>query len=416
MNRIYVLLLFLCLVLSTTSSAQKIATLEVELAKPTQGLYIPISIDLDDITLLPENELNLSIVRGNEKIQIPFQIRDGENRTLYWFVKNENNTQDKLVYELAKGEGLENHNLIQAKTEDGILTIHSGDKNFLGYYYETAPLPEGVDPSYQRSGFIHPLYTPHGQVLTRIQPPDHYHHYGIWNPWTQVSFEGDTVDFWNLGSKQGTVRFANFVSISEGPVFCEYQALHQHVAFKKDGTEKVALNELQSVRIYWPVNQDYYIADITSELNCATKSPFLIKEYRYAGLGWRATEKWDKNNSEILTSEGKTRKDADGSLARWCIVQGQLDDDYGGAVMMSYPTNYNHPEPLRVWPENMMNDRGDVYANFCPTKNMDWQLDPGKRYVLKYRFVVFNGHFTKEKAESAWQYFASPPKVSVKMN
>lgn len=416
MKRVYVLLLFLCLVLSTTSIAQKIATLEVELAKPTQGLYIPVSIDLDDVTLLPENKLNLSEVRGSQKIQIPFQIRDGENRTLYWCVINENNTQDKLVYELEKGEGSENQNLIQAKTEDGILTIHSSDKNFLGYHYETAPLPEGVDPSYKRSGFIHPLYTPNGQILTRIQPPDHYHHYGIWNPWTQVVFEGDTVDFWNLGSKQGTVRFANFVSISEGPVFCEYQALHQHIVFKKDGTEKVALNELQSVRVYQTGSQDYYIADITSELNCATKSPFLIKEYRYAGLGWRATEKWDKNNSEILTSEGKTRKDADGSLARWCIVQGQLDDDYGGAVMMSYPTNYNHPEPLRVWPENMMNDRGDVYANFCPTKNMDWQLDPGKRYVLKYRFVVFNGHFTKEKAESTWQYFASPPKVSVKMN
>ena len=136
MNRIYVLLLFLCPVLSTTSIAQKIATLEVELTKPAQGLYIPVSIELDDVTLLSENELNLSEVRDNEKIRIPIQIRDGENRTLYWLVKNENNTRDKLVYELAKGEGLENQNLIQAKTENGILTIHSGDKNLLGYYYE----------------------------------------------------------------------------------------------------------------------------------------------------------------------------------------------------------------------------------------------------------------------------------------
>jgi hypothetical protein len=33
--------------------------------------------------------------------------------------------------------------------------------------------------------------------------------------------------------------------------------------------------------------------------------------------------------------------------------------------------------------------------------------------VLKYRFVVFNGHFDKEKAEAAWHYFAYPPKVVV---
>ncbi|MEJ2649552.1 MAG: PmoA family protein [Sedimentisphaerales bacterium] len=413
MRRFYLSSIILSLSILTMSNAQRIATLEVELAKPAQELDVPARIELDNITLLPDKDLSLVEIRGNERIQVPVQILDGEQRTLYWIIKSDNNQQSNRTYELMKGEGISNPNLIQAKAEDGILTIHSGEKNFLSYYYKTLVPPEGVDPAYQRSGFIHPLYTPHGQALTRIQPPDHYHHYGLWNPWTQVSFEGDTIDFWNLASKQGTVRFAKFLSISEGPVFCEYQALHEHVVLKNDA-DKVALNELQSVRIYQSGDQDYYIADITSELNCATESPFLILEYRYAGLGWRATEKWDKNNSEVLTSEGKTRKDADGSLARWCIVQGQLDDDYGGAVMMSYPTNYNHPEPLRVWPEDMMNNRGDVYANFCPTKNMDWQLEPGKRYVLKYRFVVFNGHFTKEKAESAWQYFASPPKVNVK--
>jgi hypothetical protein len=150
-------------------------------------------------------------------------------------------------------------------------------------------------------------------------------------------------------------------------------------------------------------------------VNCATESPFLILEYRYAGLGWRATEQWNDDNSEVLTSEGKTRADADGSLARWCIVQGEVDGDYAGVVMMSYPTNYNHPEPLRIWPPKM-NNRGDVFANFCPTKNLDWLLNPGQRYVLKYRFLVYNGRMAKEKAESAWQYYTKSPKITVKMN
>ncbi len=47
-------------------------------------------------------------------------------------------------------------------------------------------------------------------------------------------------------------------------------------------------------------------------------------------LGWRTTEKWDNKNSMVLTSEGKTRKEADGSKARWCIVQGEIDNDYAG--------------------------------------------------------------------------------------
>jgi hypothetical protein len=299
---------------------------------------------------------------------------------------------------------------------EGMLTINNNGKNILRYNYKTVYPPTGVDTVYRRSGFIHPLWSPRGQELTRINAPDHYHHWGLWNPWTQVLFEGDTVDFWNLAKKQGTVRFANFVSTTSGNVFAEYKALHQHVVFKKNGDEKVALNEVQTVRVYQPgINQIYYIADITIQLNCATESPVLLLEYRYGGLGLRATQQWDSATSQTITSEGKVRKEADGSRARWCMVQGAVDKDHAGLIMMSYPTNYNYPEPLRVWPENM-NKRGDVFLNFSPTKNMNWIISPGKDYVLRYRFLVFNDDFSKEKAERAWQDFAEPPIITIKKN
>jgi hypothetical protein len=81
---------------------------------------------------------------------------------------------------------------------------------------------------------------------------------------------------------------------------------------------------------------------------------------------------------------------------------------------MSFPSNYNHPEPLRIWPEN--SNGGEMFAMFAPTKTKDWALTPGNTYVLKYRFNVYNGRISKEKAESGWQYYSSPPKVTVKMN
>jgi len=267
---------------------------------------------------------------------------------------------------------------------------------------------------YKRSGFIHPLWSPHGQVLTRIQPPDHYHHYGIWNPWTHVAFEGDTIDFWNINSRQGTVRFADFVSVENGPVFAEFKALHDHVVFKKGGGEKIAMKELQGVRVFSPgKNSDFFIVDFNILMNCAGESPVKLLEYRYAGLGWRTTREWDNKNSMVLTSEGKTRKDADGSKARWCIVQGAIGNEYAGVVMMSFPSNYNFPEPLRIWPENQYK-RGDMFANFCPTKDMDWLLVPRKNYALRYRFLVYNGKIEKDKASNAWEYFANPPVISIK--
>ena len=84
--------------------------------------------------------------------------------------------------------------------------------------------------------------------------------------------------------------------------------------------------------------------------------------------------------------------------------------------MMSYPANYNHPEPLRIWPENANGTRGDMFANFSPTKDKDWLLQPGKKSTLRYRFIVFNGEFTGQKAEAGWHYFASPPAVEVTKN
>jgi hypothetical protein len=54
-----------------------------------------------------------------------------------------------------------------------------------------------------------------------------------------------------------------------------------------------------------------------------------------------------------------------------------------------------------------------MFANFCPAKDMDWVMEPGRPCRLKYRLLVYNGKLTARQAEAAWHYFASPPKVTV---
>jgi hypothetical protein len=414
MKNIFLLFLPVLLTLKISVYAQRIASLEVKAQKNNSALEIPVQVNLDAITLLPDSILQLVEIKGKSKTPVAYQVEFEDHRILHWII--EPGANNKLrIFELVKGKPMENATQIKTQTEDGFLIISNNNKNLLRYNYKTIYPPAGVDTVFKRSGFIHPLWSPRGQELTRIHPPDHYHHWGLWNPWTEVLFEKDTVDFWNLAKKQGTVRFANFISTTNGNVYAEYKALHEHVVFKKSGSEKVAINEVQSVRIYQPVINNYYIADISIRLNCASESPVLLLEYRYGGLGLRATKEWNKNNSRIITSEGRDRKEADGSRARWCMAQGAVDGDSAGLVMMSYPTNYNYPEPLRVWPEDM-NNRGDVFLNFSPTKNMNWQLKPGKEYVLKYRLLIFNDTFSKETAETAWQNFADPPDINVKIN
>ena len=98
---------------------------------------------------------------------------------------------------------------------------------------------------------------------------------------------------------------------------------------------------------------------------------------------------------------GNDRSTADGSLAEWVLVQGQLGGDYGGILLMGSSENEHHPEPIRVWPE------GDVFLCMFPTKFEDWKLLPDTIYTLKYRMIIFDGEFTKRDAQDAWNEFRS---------
>ena len=163
------------------SYSQKIASFEVELSKSTFGMDIPVSVTLDDITYTADTLLNLYEVKGNVKKPVAFQIEQGDSRKLHWMVTTGTGTGEKHLFELVREKPVLTEG-VKASVIDGALIIHKGDQNLLQYYFKTVYPPQGIDTAFRRSGFIHPLWSPKGQVLTRIQPPDHYHHYGIWNP------------------------------------------------------------------------------------------------------------------------------------------------------------------------------------------------------------------------------------------
>ena len=171
----------LLLLTGTFCHAQKIASLEVNLNKPASGLKIPVSINLDEITYLSDTLLALYETSDGRTEPVPFQIEPGNPRKMTWLVVSGKEENEKHTYALESQKSIFPFT-VNAKLKDGTLLIHSGEKNLLQYFFKTVYPPAGVDTAYRRSGFIHPLWSPHGQELTRIQPPDHFHHYGIWNP------------------------------------------------------------------------------------------------------------------------------------------------------------------------------------------------------------------------------------------
>ncbi len=407
------ILIILLLIINTCLYAQELTRFTLLINE--ERIDAPVSVALDGINYnTDQGNLVLYEISGKNETMVPSQIEPGHSARLWFILKGVTAKNSKRSFVLKQEADADKAiTEVRLKKQHMDLNITSGNKPVLSYRYEMTFPPEGVNPLYKRSGFIHPLVSPGGEILSRIQAPDHYHHYGIWGPWTLTHIDDREVDFWNLAKGQGTVRFAAFLSETEGPIFSGFKALQQHIDFGATGEDQVAMNEILEVRT-WNAGENVWIVDYTTSLNSPLPNGIMLDAYRYGGgIGFRATENWHKDNCTVLTSEGKTRPDADGSNARWCIVEGESSAAAGqsGILFLSHPSNRMHPEPMRVWPLDANGGRGDMYFEFVPIRHEDWKLETRKDYTLKYRMVIFDGKMDASTAEMYWNSFAGMPQI-----
>lgn len=276
-----------------------------------------------------------------------------------------------------------------------------GNKPVFSFNYQTIYPPLGTDTVYKRSGFIHPLRTMGGEVLTNLSPSDHYHHFGLWYAWTKTTFEGNEIDFWNLNKKQGTVRFRQFNRISD----IGFNATLDHIVYPDSSAEKVAMHEELDIKVGQSSLPGYYM-DYNTTLKCAGDSPIILEVHRYGGLVIRVREDWNTSSAEMMTSEGLSRSKADGSHARWAYFQGKAGKGDACILILSNPSNLNHPEPLRVWDEKVNLSKGDVMWNFSPTKERPYTLKPGEVLKLSYRIYISDNTINEALAENLWEYYS----------
>ncbi|HSH19260.1 MAG TPA: PmoA family protein [Draconibacterium sp.] len=409
------LIVIFSILFSFQLSAQELAKFKVQIEE--DRIDAPVSVSLDGINYNTDkgNLVLYEITASGEK-EIPCQVETGYSARLWFMLKgvSAKNSERQFVLKLEEKSTAVKSN-VSLKKDHKDLSLLVNEKPILNYRFATTYPPDGLSPLYKRSGFIHPLWSPGGEVLTRIQAPDHYHHYGIWGPWTKTTIDDRAVDFWNLIAGEGTVKFAGFLSEAEGAVFSGFKALQQHIDFGAKGEDQVALNEILDVRA-WNIGKGVWMVDYTTSINSPLPNGIMLDAYRYGGgIGFRATEKWHKDNCTVLTSDNKTRIDADGSYAKWCIVEGESATTEGrsGILFMSHPSNRMHPEPIRVWPLDANAGRGDMYFEFVPIRHDDWKLEPKKNYTLKYRMIVFDGKIDAKTAEMYWNSFAKNPQIEI---
>ncbi len=303
----------------------------------------------------------------------------------------------------------------QTDTAKGELALSVAGKKAFTYHTAKTGFPPNrpdLKPIFHRAGYLHPVLTPGGTLVTDDYPANHKHHHGIWFSWSHALFEGRTNDYWNMGEGKGTMEFVALDQTWNGPVHAGFTSRHQHIDLTS-GTPKPALNETWNIRLF-AVGPDaarpYFLFDLDVTNACATTAPVKLPEYRYGGMCVRGNWAWNgKTNAHLLTSEGETnraRGDKNQVHARWAHLGGRVSGQFAGIAALAHPSNFRAPEPLRTNP-------AEPYFNFTPQQAGDLDITPDRPFVARYRWVVADGQPDRAELDRLWNDYAHPPVVRV---
>ncbi len=344
------------------------------------------------------------VLRDGAGAAVPLQV-DAEGTA--WFILDRLDAGQTQTYRLEPAQATPEG--VTVAEDQGRVRFSLGEQPVVEYHVWLSRLPrKNIDLIYKRGGYLHPVHTPGGRVVTDDYPANHIHHHGIWAAWTKTVFQGRTPDFWNMGAGTGTVKVEALDQTWDGPVHGGLRARHRYVDLT--ASEPItALNEQWELRVYRVPSTDrpYHIFDLKLTQTAAMDSALGLPQYRYGGVGFRGHWDWNgAENTDFLTSEGKDRSNGHATRARWCHIGGKIDGEPAGIAMLDHPDNFEAPQPMRIHPS-------EPFFNYAPSQAGDWSIEPGEPYVARYRFVVYDGLPDAADLDRLWNDYAHPPVARV---
>jgi len=286
-------------------------------------------------------------------------------------------------------------------------TLADGVQRRLFAFQHDELLPPGIKPVYRRAGFIHPVLTPSGQVISGSFAPDHAHHHGIWTAWSHTEFQGRHPDFWNVHEETGRVEYLGLGPRWIGPVDSGFTATMRSLDTRTDpATEVLAETWRVTTLVPRPGATETIFELETTQRNVA-KDPLTLTKHIYGGLGFRGLPAWTVDAPlTFVTSEGQVgRKAGDGQRVRWFAFAGPTAQGRGGIAILAHPDNVNFPQWTRFNPK-------DPFVAFTPVHDGPLTIKPEETLTQRFRFVVFDGEPDLARLEDCWQGFARPPRAT----
>lgn len=296
-----------------------------------------------------------------------------------------------------------------AETDDTIRITLRG-KPVLEYVKTARPVPDGIDEHFGRSGYIHPVYSPTGQEITGDYPPDHAHQHALFFAWTKAKFDGRKVDFWNQAKQLAGVEFREIVNVERAEEHVSFSAKHAFTV--GTGDERVdALHEVWTVTVH-RTPEDHFLFDVESVQKCASDEPLILPEYHYGGMALRGNSQWlhekgdrhhEPNGFRFLTSDGKDRLEGNHTRPNWVALTGRLDEQDVSLAVLCSPRNFRAPQHVRLHPDK-------PYFCFAPMVAGRFEIEPGGKYVSRYRYLVTSDAADSKTIDEHWRQFADGEK------
>jgi hypothetical protein len=275
----------------------------------------------------------------------------------------------------------------------GRLTITDGSKPVLTYNFNTVPVPAGVTGIYAvaRSNYVHPLYGPEGEVLTKDYSPDHPHHRGIYWAWPELTWKGDKRD---LHALQGV--FARPLRIVRKDVSNGSALIEAENVWKWGDTEAV-VRELAKIVVSQDKDQRRTI-DFEFQFQALVEGLTLARREmaNYGGFNMRLSA---RDKQTILTHIADP---ATNPRAAWACLAGIPPDGKQpvSVAILQPATNPEYPGDWVQYP-----DLNWLQPTF-PSQGTRYELTPGKTLVLRYRLVVFYGEADAALLQRLWTDYA----------
>jgi hypothetical protein len=313
--------------------------------------------------------------------------------------------------------------VVACDSDGKVIRLAIGDRPVLQYNAAVVESPAGIEPYYRRSGQIHPLFTPAGQVVSDDFPPDHAHQHGLFFAWVNTTFEGRHLDFWNQKELTGRIAHAATLETVSGPVCGEFRVRLRHDDVTTPDRPRPVLDEVWTLRAYNV--RDIFLVDFESRQECAGESPLRINEYHYGGMGLRARREWfdpsvkggnppdpsKSGRSDFLTSEGQGRASGNHSRPDWVDISGEVGVPSGGihrggVTLFDHPENFRFPQSVRLHPNK-------PYFCFSPMVQGPFEIVAGRPYVSRYRLAIHDGPPDASLLGRLWRDYAEPPIVKL---